>query len=53
MMKKTDALYPPIEPYETGELLVGDGHRVYWEVSVTPRANPWCSCTAVRERTAA
>ena len=20
-----DALYPPIEPYETGELLVGDG----------------------------
>ena len=40
MMKKTDALYPPIEPYETGELLVGDGHRVYWEVSGNPEGKP-------------
>lgn len=39
-MKKTDALYPPIEPYETGELLVGDGHRVYWEVSGNPDGKP-------------
>lgn len=23
--------YPPIEPYETGMLDVGDGHRLYWE----------------------
>ena len=22
-----DILYPPLEPYETGELIVGDGHR--------------------------
>ncbi|MEV4318518.1 prolyl aminopeptidase [Actinocrispum sp. NPDC049592] len=27
------AFYPPIEPYETGMLDVGDGHHVYWEVS--------------------
>ncbi len=31
-----DILYPPIEPYETGELIVGDGHRVYWEQSGNP-----------------
>jgi proline iminopeptidase len=24
-------LYPPIEPFATGLLDVGDGHRVYWE----------------------
>lgn len=24
-------LYPPISPYETGMLDVGDGHQVYWE----------------------
>ena len=30
-----DALYPPIEPYDSGELLVGDGHRMYWAVSYT------------------
>ncbi|KNY05435.1 prolyl aminopeptidase [Microbacterium sp. GCS4] len=35
-----DALYPPIEPYETGELLVGDGHRVHWEVSGDPEGKP-------------
>lgn len=23
------AMYPPIEPYETGSLDVGDGHTVY------------------------
>jgi len=27
------ALYPSIMPYETGFLDVGDGHRLYWEVS--------------------
>ena len=26
-------LYPPIEPYETGMLDVGDGHRIYYERS--------------------
>ena len=25
-------LYPPIEPYETGMLDVGDGHSLYWEL---------------------
>nr|WP_201468710.1 prolyl aminopeptidase [Microbacterium hydrocarbonoxydans] len=35
-----DALYPPIEPHATGELLVGDGHRVYWEVSGNPDGKP-------------
>ncbi len=33
-------LYPPIEPYETGELLVGDGQRVYWEQSGNPDGKP-------------
>jgi len=28
--------YPPIEPYETGILDVGDGQSVYWEVAGNP-----------------
>lgn len=32
--------YPPIEPYDTGMLDVGDGHRVYYERSGTPGAKP-------------
>ena len=35
-----DILYPPIEPYETGELFVGDGNRVYWEQSGNPDGKP-------------
>lgn len=35
-----EILYPPIEPYETGELLVGDGHRVYWEQCGNPEGKP-------------
>ncbi|MBZ4487400.1 prolyl aminopeptidase [Microbacterium sp. cx-55] len=35
-----DVLYPPIEPYATGELLVGDGQRVYWEQSGNPDGKP-------------
>ncbi len=35
-----DVLYPPIEPYETGELLAGDGQRVYWEQSGNPEGKP-------------
>ena len=34
------ALYPPIEPYETGMLDVGDGHTLYWERCGTPGAKP-------------
>ena len=33
-------LYPPIEPYETGHLDTGDGHRVYYERCGTPGAKP-------------
>ncbi|WES63802.1 prolyl aminopeptidase [Microbacter sp. GSS18] len=35
-----EILYPPIEPYETGELLVGDGHRMYWEQCGNPEGKP-------------
>ncbi|WP_062731651.1 prolyl aminopeptidase [Sphingobium abikonense] len=31
-------LYPPIEPYASGHLDVGDGHHVYWERCGTPGA---------------
>jgi proline iminopeptidase len=33
-------MYPPIEPYDSGMLDVGDGHQVYWEVCGTPGAKP-------------
>jgi proline iminopeptidase len=33
-------LYPEIEPYETGMLDVGDGHRLYWELSGNPDGKP-------------
>jgi proline iminopeptidase len=33
-------LYPPIEPYESGYLDVGDGHRVYWELCGNPQGKP-------------
>jgi len=33
-------LYPPIEPYETGMLDVGDGHSLYWELSGNPNGKP-------------
>ncbi len=39
-MPETRALYPAIEPYETGLLDVGDGHRVYYERVGTPGAKP-------------
>jgi proline iminopeptidase len=32
--------FPPIEPYESGHLDVGDGHQVYWERVGTPGAMP-------------
>ena len=35
-----DALYPPIEPHDSGVLLVGDGQRVAWEVSGNPDGKP-------------
>lgn len=33
-------LYPPIEPYATGMLDVGDGHTLYWERCGTPGGKP-------------
>lgn len=33
-------LYPPIEPYSSGMLDVGDGHSLYWERCGTPGAKP-------------
>jgi proline iminopeptidase len=32
--------YPPIEPYETGMLDVGDGNRVFWETLGNPDGKP-------------
>jgi proline iminopeptidase len=35
-----DILYPSIKPYERGQLIVGDGQRVYWEQSGNPEGKP-------------
>jgi proline iminopeptidase len=32
--------YPPLEPYDSGLLDVGDGNRVYWETSGNPDGKP-------------
>jgi proline iminopeptidase len=41
-MTKTElrTLYPPIEPYASGMLDVGDGHTLYWERCGTAGAKP-------------
>ena len=39
-MTERRTLYPPIEPYETGRLDVGDGHSLYWERCGTKGAKP-------------
>jgi proline iminopeptidase len=33
-------LYPAIEPYSTGQLDVGDGHSLYWELCGNPSGKP-------------
>ena len=33
-------LYPQIDPHASGTLDVGDGHRIYWEVSGNPNGKP-------------
>jgi proline iminopeptidase len=33
-------LYSPLEPFDSGLLDVGDGHRVYWEVCGNPQGKP-------------
>ena len=39
-MSERRTLYPPIEPYRTGMLEVGDGHRLYWELCGNPAGKP-------------
>ncbi|MDB5693168.1 MAG: pip [Alphaproteobacteria bacterium] len=34
------SLYPPIEPYRSGRLDVGDGHSLYWELCGNPAGTP-------------
>ncbi|MBB6173149.1 proline iminopeptidase [Nocardiopsis mwathae] len=33
-------LYPPIDPYDTGMLDVGDGNRIHWELCGNPTGKP-------------
>jgi proline iminopeptidase len=40
MSPKRRTLYPAIEPYETGMLDVGDGHRLHWELCGNPDGKP-------------
>lgn len=35
--RQAGELYPPIEPYKTGHLSVGDGHEVYYELCGNPQ----------------
>ncbi|WP_215090371.1 prolyl aminopeptidase [Halomonas sp. ISL-56] len=39
-MTNLETLYPPIEPYETGMINVGDGHTVYFERVGRPGGKP-------------
>ncbi|MCW3158459.1 prolyl aminopeptidase [Micropruina sonneratiae] len=40
MTTTEQVLYPPLEPYLTGRLEVGDGHSLYWEECGNPRGKP-------------
>ncbi len=40
MIEYARTLYPPIEPYDSGMLDVGDGHALYYERVGTPGAKP-------------
>ncbi len=39
-MSERRGLYPAIEPHDSGHLDVGQGHRVYYEVSGNPKGKP-------------
>lgn len=39
-MTEMRTLYPPIEPYKSGHLDVGDGHSLYWELCGNPEGKP-------------
>ena len=40
MQSPRRTLYPPIEPYKSGHLDVGDGHSLYWELCGNPDGKP-------------
>jgi proline iminopeptidase len=40
MTEQRRTLYPPIEPYKSGHLDVGDGHSLYWELCGNPAGKP-------------
>jgi hypothetical protein len=40
MMVVMPERFPAIEPYDAGMLDVGDGQRVYWEISGNPAGKP-------------
>ncbi len=39
-MTERRTLYPPNKPYQSGMLVVGDGHCLYWELSGNPAGKP-------------
>ena len=39
-MSDLRTLYPPVEPYASGMLDVGDGHSIYYERVGTPGGTP-------------
>ncbi|MCA1652740.1 MAG: prolyl aminopeptidase [Sphingomicrobium sp.] len=39
-MTERRSLYPPILPYDSGHLDVGDGHSLYWELCGNPKGKP-------------
>ncbi len=39
-MTERRTLYPPLEPFASGMLDVGDGHSIYWERCGTPGGKP-------------
>lgn len=40
VLMSREQLFPPIDPFETGHLPVGDGHELYWEQSGNPDGMP-------------
>jgi len=40
VIKQKSDLYPPLQPYKSGMLDVGDGHQLYWEQSGNPYGTP-------------
>lgn len=40
MSPRTLGFYPPVEPYDSGFIEVGGGHRIYWEMCGNPLGKP-------------